>query len=88
MSDLQVFLSSTRGVDRPVINRTGLEGPFDFKLAIRTGTDTEEARKAAIGGGNLVVFADALKEVGLRLDPGKVPLDVITIEKADRPTEN
>jgi uncharacterized protein (TIGR03435 family) len=30
----------------------------------------------------------ALKEVGLRLDPGTVPLDVITIEKAERPSEN
>jgi uncharacterized protein (TIGR03435 family) len=88
MSDFQQFLSSTRGVNQPVINRTGLDGPFDFKLAILTGTDTEEARKAAIGGGNLVVFADALKEVGLRLDPGKVPIDVITIESAERSSEN
>jgi uncharacterized protein (TIGR03435 family) len=88
MSDLQLFLSSTQGVGRPVINRTGLEGAFDFKLAILTGVDTEEARKAAISGGNLVVFADALKDLGLKLDPGKVPLDVITIEKAERPSEN
>ena len=50
-------------VNQPVINWTGLEGQFDFKLAILTGTDTEEARKAAIG-------------------------DVITIEKAERPSEN
>jgi uncharacterized protein (TIGR03435 family) len=88
MTDFQQFLSSTRGVNQPVINRTGLPGQFDFKLAILTGTDTEEARKAAIGGGNLIVFADALKDVGLRLEPGKVPLDVITIEKAERPSEN
>ena len=88
MSDFQQFLSSTRGVNQPVINRTGLDGQFDFKLAILTGTDTEEARKAAIGGGNLIVFADALKDVGLRLEPGKVPLDLITIEKAERPSGN
>jgi uncharacterized protein (TIGR03435 family) len=88
MSDLQLFLSSTRGLGAPVINRTGLAGAFDFTLAILTGTDTEEARKAAIGGGNTVVFADALKEVGLRLEPGTVPIDVITIEKAERPSEN
>ena len=88
MTDFQQFLSSTRGVNQPVINRTGLEGQFDFKLAILTGADTEEARKAAIGGGNLIVFADALKDVGLRLEPGKVPLDVITIEKAERPSDN
>ena len=88
MSDFQQFLSSTRGVNQPVINRTALDGQFDFKLAILTGADTEEARKAAIDGGNLIVFSDALKEVGLRLDPGKIPLDVITIEKAERPSEN
>ena len=88
MSDFQQFLSSTRGVNQPVINRTDLEGVFDFKLAILTGTDTDDARKAAIGGGNLIVFADALKDVGLRLDPGTVPLDVITIEKAEKPSEN
>lgn len=87
MSDLQLFLSSTRGVNQPVINRTDLAGQFDFTLAILTGTDTDDTRKAAIGG-NPVVFADALKEVGLRLEPGKVPLDVITIEKAERPAEN
>jgi len=53
-------------------------------LVILTATDTEEARKAAIGGGNMIVFADALKDLGLRLDPGKVPIDVITIEKVER----
>lgn len=88
MLDLQNFLSSTQGLNRPVINRTGLEGRFDFKLAILTGTDTEEARKAAISGGNMIVFADALKEVGLRLDPGTIPIDLITIEKAERPAAN
>jgi uncharacterized protein (TIGR03435 family) len=87
MSDLQLHLLRVPGFDRPVINRTDLDGRFDFKLAILTGTDTEEARRAAIGGG-FVVFADALKGVGLRLEPGSVPLDVITIEKADRPSEN
>ena len=88
MSDLQLFLSSTRGLNRPVINRTSLDGRFDFKLAILTGTDTEEARKAALSDGNVVVFADALKEVGLRLDPGTIPAHLITIEKAERPSEN
>lgn len=88
MSDLQLFLSSTQGLNRPVINRTGLDGRFDFNLAILTGADTEEARKAAFSNGNVVVFADALQALGLRLDPGKVPLDVITIEKVERPSEN
>jgi uncharacterized protein (TIGR03435 family) len=87
MADLQLHLLTVPGFDRPVINRTELDGRFDFKLAMLTGTDSDEARKAAISGG-FIVFADALKSVGLRLEPGSVPLDVITIEKADRPAEN
>ena len=86
MPDLQRYLLQ-RGFDRPVIDRTGLDGAFDFTLAILTGADTEEARRAAIGGGR-IVFADALRDLGLRLDPGTVPIDVITIEKAERPAEN
>jgi len=88
MTDLQNYIQSQPSLDRPVVNRTSLSGRFDFKLAILARTDTEEARKAAIAGASFVVFADALKEVGLRLDPGTVPLDVISIEKAEKPSEN
>ena len=86
MNDLQSYLLSVPGFDRPVLNRTDLEGAFDFKLPILTGADTDEARKAAIA--NMGVLVDALKGLGVRLDPGTVPLDVITIEKAERPSEN
>jgi len=55
---------------------------------ILTGTDTEEARKAAIGVATLSCLLMPFKQVGLRLDPGKVPIDVITIESAERPSEN
>ena len=88
MNDLQLYLLNLQGIDRPVLNRTGLDGTFDFKVAALTGTDSDDARKAAIGGVNFSVFVDALKALGLRLDPGAVPLDVITIEKAERPSEN
>lgn len=88
MNDLQLYLLNLQGIDRPVVNRTGLDGAFDFKVAALAGTDSDEARKAASGGVNFTVFVDALKTLGLRLEPGTVPLDVITIEKAERPSEN
>ena len=87
MGDLQRYLLTVPSIDRPVINRTDLEGAFDFKLAILTGADVEPG-KAAVAGGGFPVFASALKDLGLRLEPGAVPLDVITIEKAERPSEN
>lgn len=88
MNDLQLYLLNLQGIDRPVLNRTALEGAFDFKVAALIGTDSDESRKAASGGVNFAAFVDALKPLGLRLEPGTVPLDVITIEKAERPSEN
>jgi uncharacterized protein (TIGR03435 family) len=88
MNDLQLYLLNVPNVDRPVINRTGLDGRFDFSIPILLETDSEEARRAASRGGNFFVFADALKDLGVRLDRGTVPLDVITIESAERPSAN
>ena len=88
MNDLQLYLLNVPNVDRPVINRTDLDGRFDFSIPILLEADTPEARTAASRGGNFFVFADALKGLGLRLDPGTLPIDVITIEKAERPSEN
>jgi uncharacterized protein (TIGR03435 family) len=83
MSDLQLFLLSRAGLDRPVLNRTGLDGLFDFKLAMLNVADTP-----AIAGIGTAVFGDALSLLGLKLEAQKVPLDVITIEKVERPSEN
>ena len=88
MSDLQLFLTSLPGNDVPIVNRTGLEGAFDFKLALLSVGATDEGRRAAILGSGIVAFADALAQVGLKLDPQKLPLDVVVVEKAERLTEN
>jgi uncharacterized protein (TIGR03435 family) len=89
MSDLQLFLLSRRpGLDRPVLNRTGLDGAFDFKLAMLNVADTDEARKAAVAAASTVAFVDALAPLGLKLDAQQVPLDVITIERVERASDN
>ena len=88
MNDLQLFLLSRAGLDRPVLNRTGLDGAFDFKLAMLNVADTEEARKAAVAGASPIAFVDALAPLGLKLEPQQVPRDVITIEKVEKPSEN
>jgi uncharacterized protein (TIGR03435 family) len=87
MNDLQLFLLRQPGIDRPVINRTGLEGAFDFKLAMLSAANTEEPRNAPIAAG-IPAFADAIAPLGLKLDAGRVPIDVITIETVERPSEN
>jgi uncharacterized protein (TIGR03435 family) len=88
MDELQLYLLNVPNVDRPVFNRTGLDGRFDFSIPIVLEADTQEARTAALRGGNFFVFVDALKDLGLRLDRGTLPQDVITIESAERPSAN
>lgn len=59
----------------PVVDRTGLDGSYDIKLS---WNDT--------AGPSLVT---ALKEqLGLRLEPAKVPTSIFVIESAERPVGN
>ena len=70
------------GVDRPVVNHTGLAGGYDLTLEWRSNFTDPNA-------GEGVSFFDALKQqLGLKLTPGKTPVESIVIEKVERPTEN
>ena len=86
------FISATLG--RPVIDRTGLAGSFDVKLRWSPGpgengpfdtnatglTDTDPGRPS---------FVTALQEqLGLKLEPVKGPVDVLVIDKVEKPSEN
>jgi len=66
---------------RPVINKTGLDGNYDFELRYARDGDVDSA---------LPSFFTALQqEFGLKLEPGKVHLDILVIDHVDRvPAEN
>jgi uncharacterized protein (TIGR03435 family) len=75
---------------RPVIDETGLEGQYDFKLLwdptdspAGSGTDATSDPVAGLS------IAAALKEqLGLRLVSKKGPVQVYVVEKIERPSEN
>jgi uncharacterized protein (TIGR03435 family) len=68
-------LLSTFGGQGPGIDKTGLEGVYDFTLS----WDDD-------AGPTLPV---ALREqLGLRMDPQKVPVSYFVIDSAQRPTAN
>jgi uncharacterized protein (TIGR03435 family) len=73
-----------------VIDETGLEGQYDFKLEwdpldSPANSDPDAASNPAIG----VSLAAALKEqLGLRLISKKGPVQVYVVEKIERPSEN
>ena len=68
---------------RPVFDRTGLEGPYDLDM-----TFASDAAIAA-GGIDALTLEGALREqLGLRLEPRRAPVEVIVIDRVQRPTEN
>jgi uncharacterized protein (TIGR03435 family) len=65
-------------VDRPIRDRTGLTGSYDFHLAPYDPTNRDVP--SAIFG--------AVNRLGLKLKTGKGPLDMIVVDSITRPTAN
>jgi uncharacterized protein (TIGR03435 family) len=76
MATLAKLLSS-RVTDRPVVDSTGLSGKFAFRLEWAPEPDDPS------------VYIAVQEQLGLKLDPRRVLLEVITVIHAERnPTEN
>jgi len=77
---------------RPVLDRTSLEGSFDFKLewADQAGTSSPP------GGDPLPpsdpngpsIFTALQEQLGLKLESTKGPVEVLVIDQVERPSEN
>lgn len=81
-------------IDRPIADHTGLTGGYDFSVAF-TMEPPESMHEGMLGhDGKPIDFSgpkisDALRQqLGLRLEPGKGPLDVFVIERAEKPGAN
>jgi uncharacterized protein (TIGR03435 family) len=72
----------SRHVDYPVVNRTGLDGKFNLKLE----WSPESSRPESNAGPSL--FTAVQEQLGLRLRAQKAPIEVLVIDRAERPTEN
>jgi uncharacterized protein (TIGR03435 family) len=76
------------GIDRPVRDRTGLAGTFDFSLEWSLPPDPGEptsSQPADTGP----TFPEALqKQLALKLKSAKGPVDVLMIDHVEHPTEN
>lgn len=77
-------------VERPVVDRTGLEGAWDLDLEWAPDqTVTPSGSTPPAGPLDGVSFFTALREqLGLTLASGRGPVDVLVIESVERPTED
>ena len=79
--------------DRPVVDKTGLEGRFDFTL----NWTPDEFQFGSMGGvrpgqipdnGTPNIFKAFQEQLGLKLEATKAPADVLVIDRAEKPSEN
>jgi uncharacterized protein (TIGR03435 family) len=91
MEDLADFLSGLPTISRPVFDKTGLPGRFDFtlRLTAKEGDAGTEETKVAVAQAEPSVFGDALDALGLKLDSQKAAIDMLIVDRADKvPTED
>uniref|UniRef100_Q01T49 TIGR03435 family protein n=1 Tax=Solibacter usitatus (strain Ellin6076) TaxID=234267 RepID=Q01T49_SOLUE len=83
------YLESTV-LSRPVADKTGLTGAYDFDLAWRPDDDQFKGRFAGSreAQSDLPDLFAALKEIGLRLETIKSPVQFLRIDHAEKPSEN
>jgi uncharacterized protein (TIGR03435 family) len=83
-------------IHMPVADLTGIEGAFDFQLKFTP--DDMQAKPPSSGdrpgtaplelAGAPSVFAALQEQLGLKLEPRKVPAEVLAIDYAEKPSEN
>lgn len=70
-------------MDRPLVDRTGLAGRYDFKLTYSYGNAPDANADSAP-----TIFTAIQEQLGLKLQPVKAPVDAFVIDQIERPTPN
>jgi uncharacterized protein (TIGR03435 family) len=77
-----LFYPLSDSVDRPVLDKTGLTGKYDFTLRwapLETPADATDAPS---------IFTAMQEQLGLRLESGKGPIEILVIDHVEKPSEN
>jgi uncharacterized protein (TIGR03435 family) len=78
----------SRRVGRPVINRTGLAGEFQFELSWLQDLQAGAAAAPAPANDGPTLFTALQDQLGLKLESGRGPVEFLVIESVERPTPN
>jgi uncharacterized protein (TIGR03435 family) len=83
---------TSRFTARPLVDMTGIDGLYDFK--IRFAPENVGGFPGPVGNGVVAAdpaptLSDALKEIGLRIEKRKMPIDMLVVTHMEKqPTEN
>jgi len=76
-------------LNTPVLDMTGLKGRYDFNLDFSTYIPTDEhAMKPDYIDGNSIISNALQGELGLKLEMRKAQVEVMVIERLEKPSEN
>jgi uncharacterized protein (TIGR03435 family) len=83
----------TRQLSRPVLDKTGLTGLYDFTIewmpdAPQTSSPDATNGIPLLGAPGASLFTALQEQLGLKLEPGKSPIEVIVIDHVERPSGN
>jgi uncharacterized protein (TIGR03435 family) len=67
-------------LDRPVLDRTGIQGRYDMKLEWSSPEVADAASPS--------IFSALQEQMGLRLEATKGPVEILVIDSVDKPSEN
>lgn len=77
----RVISALSMAVSRGVVDRTGLQGPFDVELEWSSDVGT-----GATNSNTPSIFTALQEQLGLRLEPSRGPVEVLVIDSVERPT--
>jgi uncharacterized protein (TIGR03435 family) len=66
-------------LERPVIDQTGLTGAYDFRIAYASDGERPDLIASII---------TSVRNLGLKLEAGKGPIETIVIDRAEKPAAN
>jgi uncharacterized protein (TIGR03435 family) len=88
------FATALQGVamDRPVVDQTGLTGRWDFKLEWTPDLSQFDGRALPVGPPNAnrppALFTAIQEQLGLKLESKRASVDVLVIDRIEKPSDN
>ena len=85
MESLADSIEGRFGVDRPVLDKTGLTGTYTIQLE---ATPEYVINHGDPETGDLSIFTAVQNQLGLKLEPQKGQIEILVIDHIDKPSEN
>jgi uncharacterized protein (TIGR03435 family) len=91
MQETAAFLQQVM-LDRPVVDQTGIVGRYDIEVSFAPDDSQFHSMPhppvQASDNPPANFFTAIQEQAGLKMDPAKIPTDVVVIDKVEKPTEN